>query len=381
MDQTEGVTRALHKQISQEERTMNNFSSQIKSFTTNQTLHHNSNHSLQNESSANYKRNTRKSNKPKKFNHQKPMRNKFKRSNAEKMLNKMKMMIWNVDGGMNKNSKKHDLTLFEINTFKPSILLTQETLGTKGTGYKRQNKNKCGEPVGMKLICIDECGVTAIFLRDDVKDYIKIDFPPQLFNNIHPKDVIHATAVVIFSNQKIQSRDKVVIVNVYRSPAVTAISLRSMTIIINYVKSMLKDDSPNIIMGGDLNFWSELNGSDPNKRTVYPQKFKAGDVMIETMKQQRMSIVSNKEPTMWKRNPLGTIDQYSVDSLWMNNNLRLHIQMKHHFDQEVTVSDHYPNKILTNQIHTHHKSNQGEIAKWRIDQATEAVWMGFKKRC
>ena len=296
---------------------------------------------------------------------------------SQNKIEGLKMMYWNVDGGMNIISSKHEQILHAIDQFKPTILCVQEAIGTKGKGYIRRSKSSCGNVSKMKLITMDDYGVTAIYLHHKVRDYVTLHFPSSLFEQFEPKDKIHATGVVVSIKRQVRNRNSIIFINVYRSPGNSAAPIAQVSKLINWTKQFVEDQSPNIILGGDMNFWSELNGSDPKKRTKYKKKFEDGDSLTDALRQQKMSIFSNKQPTMWKQQSDGTIIEYSVDSLWMTNNLKRHVDVTSNFASNIKISDHYPHRVSINQIKTF-QAPKGCKTEWKINEATTDDWNRFE---
>ena len=288
------------------------------------------------------------------------------------------MICWNVDGGMNVESNKHHQIVHEIKQFNPTILCVQEAVGTKGKGYIKRNKSCCGNIPKMKLVNVDKYAVTAIYIHHKVSDYVTLNFPSHLFEQYDPKDKIHATGIVIFMKQSIRNRNSIIFLNVYRSPGVTAAPIKHVSKLINWIKEFVEDQSPNIILAGDLNFWSELNGSDPKKRRKYRRKFEDGDNLIDALQQQKMSLYSNQQPTMWKKQNDDIITEYSVDSLWITNNLKQHVNISANFECSIKVSDHYPHKVSIKRINAL-QAPKTHRTEWKINETTSDDWIRFEE--
>ena len=68
--------------------------------------------------------------------------NKSKTNNSYNINNNnnIKILCWNVNGGLNKNNINHEQIIIQINKYKPNILMAQESLGFKGHCYKLRKK-------------------------------------------------------------------------------------------------------------------------------------------------------------------------------------------------------------------------------------------------
>ena len=114
-------------------------------------------------------------------------------------------------------------------------------------------------------------------------------------------------------------------------------------------------------------------------RSIRPDKFKDGDITFEILHKLGISNINNKSPTMWKKLQNNTVKEYHVDTLWITNNIDNEINITHHFLNNVTTSDHYPNHI-----HLQHIGWQQipkiKGFKWNLNTATESKWNEFRSQ-
>ena len=297
---------------------------------------------------------------------------------GKKIKDKITAISWNVDGWLNAEYGKTEIITSDILQYKPSIILTQETAGLKG-GYKKDKTNLIAKIGGYKIRAVDEYGITAIYLKEDIANYSVIKLPSDLFGkNKTKQQKLHITALILFTKQPIRDRHELVFVNGYRSPADDAIDIKQIHKVFDYIKRFMGDRNPNIMVNGDFNFWSELIGSDPTMRTKYKSKFEIGDDMFDVMAKHHFININDGNPTLWKKNKeTNTITEYAVDSIWINHELMNHLKITTAFQHDIRSSDHYPNYIEIDNI-GYRKKQSIPRYEWNIKQMTESKWLDFK---
>ena len=80
------------------------------------------------------------------------------------------------------------------------IILSQETAGSKG-GYNVNKRNRVTKINGYKNIAKDKHGITAIYIKDDLDNYINVD-ASHLFAK--PEQTLHITIFIIFIEKKLE---------------------------------------------------------------------------------------------------------------------------------------------------------------------------------
>ena len=298
-------------------------------------------------------------------------------NNSSAQLNNI--ICWNINGGLNKKSCNHELILNQLNQYNPYILLTQETMGVKGCGYIIRNKNELPMINNMKMVTMDHYGVTAIYISNNIKEYVVIDIPLDIYGNVEPKNTIHTTAIIIFIDKLIRNRDNIIYINMYRSPNKNAIKLKNIKKLFKYIHNFTNDDNPNIICGGDLNIWSNLIGNELTKKInnkhLYKKKYEDGDELFDIMTKLKMININGNQPTMWKYNiKKDKTMYYAVDTIWCNMNLLNHISITSYYNNEIQYSDHYPNEILIQsyKINSNNSNNQHKQYRyiWNINNVS-----------
>ena len=297
------------------------------------------------------------------------------KNNKSIKIRALRLLYWNVNGGLHYEHKNHHEILNYVQQYSPHILLTQETIGTIG-GYKKNRKHKIQKLPQMNLICNDQCSITSIFIHESIKKYIPIPFPNELFQNQNPKNIIHATAVIIFIDSPIRNRNNIVILNLYRSPNKNAVNLSRIQVVLHHIKHFMNDTQPNIIIGGDLNFWAEYIGSDPRERTTYKRKFTDGDDILHSMEMNNIININTGEPTMWKRKKRIT-KEYHVDSLWIHHQFYNQININPCYNNSIKLSDHYPNEITINNLVIPHKTIKSKQI-WNLNNISTNTWDEFR---
>ena len=237
---------------------------------------------------------------------------KYKRikSSSESMQNQnsLKIISWNVDGGLNPQYNNNINVVNVINEASADWLLIQEAAGLKG-GYKKSNQHNIAELKGMDHVATDEFGTTVISAKRVIDNFIKIPLPDDLFGSVNPKKIFHVTAVVVILKTEIRNRNALILVNVYRSPSKEAIMINKLEVLFKYIHQFMDDQNPNMLICGDFNIWSELIGSPLELRTMNKNKFEDGDKLFEVMNKYRVS--SNHLPVFI----LYKIGKYILDTL------------------------------------------------------------------
>ena len=304
----------------------------------------------------------------------------------QRVFNGISCICWNVDGKLRntlKSTAASKMLRYEIEKSSPDIVLVQEAVGTKGRGYQSSTLSDLQDLNGYRLAVMDPLGVTAIYVKSSIRRYS----PISIFQTNDPLETVHASAVELPISSSIRGRKSIVFGCFYRSPnskdARSALS--TMEAVLNRIRGATGDSKPNILMGGDANIWSESIGSDPLMRAERRDKFEAGDHFFDVMDNQGMQCVVNKQPTMWKRDlhKSNTVlfddrKEFAVDTLWLTNGTVNQLTVKCHFDRNVAVVDHYPNKILLcfpGREHIWHcKQKEG---KWNVVDAGSDDWNRF----
>ena len=295
-------------------------------------------------------------------------------------LRNINIICWNTNGGLNANYQNYEETLTYLNDYpSTTIIMSQESIGTKN-GYHLSPATAIPDIPNMHLAANDPYCITTIHIHDNFHNYVPIHFPEYIYDTItEPINRIHATAVVLQINKTIRSRNEIVLLNLYRSPNSKSTTMHQVTRIIQYIHHFLGDKNPNIIIGGDLNIWSEEIGSDPHMRLKRPDKFKNGDKLFEIMHNMNIININNGTPTMWKALPNGTIKEYCVDTLWINDTMNNEITIHHHFDNTAMISDHYPNHVNIQHLGWDHTPKISGY-KWNISAATQSKWNQYRQR-
>ena len=295
-------------------------------------------------------------------------------------LRNLNVICWNTNGGLNINYQQYEQTMTYLGTYpSTTIIMSQESIGTKN-GYHRTPTTAITDLPNMHLAAYDPYCVTTIHIHDNCQNYIPIQFPESIYHTItNPINRIHASAVVIQTNKTVRSRNEMVLLNLYRSPNSKPSTMYQITRIIQYIQHFLGDQNPNIIIGGDLNIWSEEIGSDPHMRFRRPDKFKEGDKAFEIMNKLNIININNGSPTMWKKLRNGIINEYCVDTLWISNGIDSEIAIHHHFDNNTTISDHYPNHINIQHLGWNH-TPKIPGSRWNINTATRSKWNKYRQR-
>ena len=215
-------------------------------------------------------------------------------------------------------------------------MLLQELVGGK---YNKITMRNVRRLMGYELITMDEYGTTAVYVKDDVVSCT----PIRIQSTGTPKEAIQAAAVIIPTTGVIRNRRQLVFVSFYLSPnsrdAVK--SMDSVEGILDQIRSATADRAPNVIIGGDVNIWSEQIGSDLFNRAVsgYNWKYEAGDRLHSVMWDQKMCCITNREPTMWKSDTDGSRREFAVDTLWVTDALPQHADIQSRFDRSVQITD------------------------------------------
>ena len=94
--------------------------------------------------------------------------------------NCLKILCWNVEGGLNQSYNRHPMVKKVIQDSDCDYLLAQEAAGLSG-GYQQRNNAKLSNIIGMNNITTDLYGTTAIYTKDRNDKQVEILFPDDLF--------------------------------------------------------------------------------------------------------------------------------------------------------------------------------------------------------
>ena len=132
--------------------------------------------------------------------------------------------------------------------------------------------------------------------------------------NITPIKMLHATAIIMQIEKPTRGRNNTMLLNTYSSLSSVVNSEQQMNESINYFYNFTKDDRPNVNIGGDVNVWSELIGSDSKKLTSYPDKFKRGENIMHTLAAQDVANMNSDGPTLWEQTKHDRFKEHYVDT-------------------------------------------------------------------
>ncbi len=308
----------------------------------------------------------------------------------------LKLGCYNINGALKKCN--HDQATIRYETINNDmkeydfdILMVQELHGMHFSGYIERKDNEIKTFDGLQIISRDEIGVTGILIKPSkIQSVIPIQFPDYLFKSLQPKDRLYASGAISFFEREINKCNWIMYICLYRPPrskkTIYLKQIQQLKKIFEWIKINLKNTKPNIIMGGDLNFWHEILGACDRKYQKNKKiKYKIGDEIIKIMKLNNMINNNNKDPTMIKKvfkSGQSINKEFYVDSLWTSNTLMEILKINVYWRQIYTDrSDHAPAIMSIQNLpkNTMNQSYKPNINNWKIKQMSEFKWKIFQE--
>ena len=165
--------------------------------------------------------------------------------------------------------------------------------------------------LGLNLVSHGKYGFTVIYISTSHDGYTPIPFPEHTTNgNSNPIDILHGTAVTVSVDHPIRGRNEMAILNIYKSSNMKPSALHQLHFMLQHVRTFMQDNSPNIIITGDFNSWTEIIGFNPIMRIKRPRKFKEGDKLVHFVVKRNSINFTSRDPTMWKKRKNNEITEY-----------------------------------------------------------------------